>query len=156
MYIFLTLYTKHLNIKSSQNLQKENKNVQTTGSYNITLAVLHRTCLQGKYTDVLFLFYIPYNILKSNRKKGWKPRRRRERIKPSLPRVGSGACKHTGSRQGISEKKKETSTASRLYEELRNKCICSKDYFSKQWSLTGESLLGLHSNARKSCLAFSV
>lgn len=73
MYIFLTLYTKHLNIKSSQNLQKEKKNSQTTGSYIITLAVLHRTCLQCKYTEMYysyFTFHIQMKI-KRTKKAGW-------------------------------------------------------------------------------------
>lgn len=97
MYIFLTLYTKHLNIKSSQNLQKENKqkeNSQTTGSYIITLAVLHRTCLQCKYTEMYysyFTFHIQSKIkrIKKGRLRGCGEER--EPREPSLRLVGSEA-----------------------------------------------------------------
>lgn len=71
MYIFVTLYTKHFNIKSSQNLQKEkkSKNSQTTGSYIITLAVLHRTCLQCKYTEMYYSYFTFHMQIKIKRKK---------------------------------------------------------------------------------------
>lgn len=71
MYIFLTLYTKHLNIKSSQNLQKEKKNSQTTGSYIITLAVLHRTCLQCKYTEMYYSYFTFHIQIKEKEKRAW-------------------------------------------------------------------------------------
>ncbi len=86
MYIFLTLYTKHLNIKSSQTLQKEKKNSQTTGSYIITLAVLQRTCLQCNYTEMYYSYFTFHIQIKRKKKKirGWVRGHEKEKAeKPS-------------------------------------------------------------------------
>lgn len=103
MYIFLTLYTKHLNIKSSQNLQKEKgkKNSQTTGSYIITLAVLHGTCLQCKYTEMYYTYFTFHIQIKGKQNSQKKEVREgewvrvyvggREPKEPALLAVGSKA-----------------------------------------------------------------
>lgn len=103
MYIFLTLYTKHLNIKSSQNLQKEKKkNSQTTGSYIITLAVLHRTCLQCKYTEMYYSYFTFHIQIKRERNKsGWVRGYGEERAARTTAALSwFWGLKHTGGGKG--------------------------------------------------------